>query len=52
MLKWSKQVNNKVTKLFQVVKSKADCEELQSDLAKLTEGSIKWQVKQHVICAK
>ena len=32
------------TKLFQVVKTRRDCEELQKDLSKLAEWAAKWQM--------
>ncbi|CAM5084504.1 unnamed protein product, partial [Eretmochelys imbricata] len=33
------------TKLFKIVKTKADCEELQKDLTKLSDWATKWQMK-------
>ncbi|XP_066473251.1 zinc finger protein 614-like [Tiliqua scincoides] len=36
------------TKLFRVVKTRTDCEELQKDLSKLTEWAAKWQMRVNV----
>ncbi|CAM5159894.1 unnamed protein product [Natator depressus] len=36
------------TKLFKIVKTKADCEELQKDLTKLSDWATKWQMKFNV----
>uniref|UniRef100_A0A8C3H706 Reverse transcriptase domain-containing protein n=1 Tax=Chrysemys picta bellii TaxID=8478 RepID=A0A8C3H706_CHRPI len=36
------------TKLLKIVKSKADCEELQKDLTKLSDWATKWQMKFNV----
>ncbi|CAM5106410.1 unnamed protein product [Eretmochelys imbricata] len=36
------------TKLFKIVKTKADCEELQKALTKLTDWATKWQMKLNV----
>ncbi|CAM4642329.1 unnamed protein product [Lepidochelys kempii] len=35
------------TKLLKIVKTKADCEELQKDLTKLSDWATKWQMKFH-----
>ncbi|CAM4541138.1 unnamed protein product [Lepidochelys olivacea] len=46
-----KEVNSEVAKfaddakLLKIVKSKADCEELQRDLAKMGDWATKWQMK-------
>ena len=40
------------TKLFHVVKTREDCEELQKDLSKLGEWATKWQMRFNVAKCK